>query len=71
MSPEGTTKQIKANNTYYLLKKTEVPVVIAECGFLSNSEDAQKLVAEEYQQELARALTDGILEYIKDNAGAS
>ena len=55
----------------YLLKKTEVPVVIAECGFLSNSEDAQKLVTEEYQQELARALTDGILEYIKDNAGAS
>lgn len=70
LDPDNT-KQIKANNTYYLLKKTEVPVVIAECGFLSNSEDAQKLVAEEYQQELARALTDGILEYIKDNAGAS
>ena len=70
LDPDNT-KQIKANNTYYLLKKTEVPVVIAECGFLSNSEDAQKLVTEEYQQELARALTDGILEYIKDNAGAS
>ena len=33
--PENT-KQIKANDTYYLLKNTEVPVVIAECGFLSN-----------------------------------
>ena len=42
------TRQAKANETYYLLKKTEVPVVIVECGFLSNSEEAALLVTEEY-----------------------
>ena len=59
------TKQIKANNTYYLLKKTEVPVVIAECGFLSNPEDAQKLVTEEYQRATAEAVAKGVLQYIR------
>ena len=57
-------KERKANNTYYLLKKTEVPVVIAECGFLSNYEEAEKLSEEAYQEEVAAAVSDGILEYI-------
>ena len=32
------TRQVKANTTYYLLKRTEVPILIVECGFLSNQE---------------------------------
>ena len=32
---QENTRKIKANDTYYLLKKTEVPTVIVECGFLS------------------------------------
>ncbi len=36
-------RQAKANESYYLLKKTEVPIVIVECGFLSNWEEAKKL----------------------------
>lgn len=57
-------KQAKANNTYYILKKTEVPVVIVECGFLSNYEEAQKLVQEEYQRQIARAVARGVVEYV-------
>ena len=63
LDPESA-KERKANNTYYLLKKTEVPVVIAECGFLSNYEEAEKLSEEAYQEEVAAAVSDGILEYI-------
>lgn len=59
------TKQAKANNTYYILKKTEVPTVIAECGFLSNYEEAEKLVSEEYQQKVAEAVAKGIVQYIE------
>ena len=40
MQPDNR-KEVKANDTYYILKKTEVPVVIAECGFLSNYSDAE------------------------------
>ena len=64
LDPENT-KQAKANNTYYILKKTEVPVVIAECGFLSNYAEAEKLVTEEYQQEVAQAVAEGVLQYME------
>lgn len=54
------TRQEKANDTYYLLKRTEVPTIIVECGFLSNQEEAAKLVTKEYQQKLAEAIVTGI-----------
>jgi len=60
----GNTRQAKANDTYYMLKKTEVPLIIVECGFLSNPKEAEKLIKKEYQQELAEALSSGILEYL-------
>lgn len=58
------TRQIEANDTYYLLKKTEVPTIIVECGFLSNASEADKLIDEEYQQGLAEAIASGIIEYL-------
>lgn len=58
------TRQAKANNTYYLLKRTEVPTIIVECGFLSNPEDAANLCSEEYQDKVAEAICKGILEII-------
>ena len=46
------------------MKKTKTPVVIAECGFLSNYEEAEKLTSKEYQKEVAEALCVGILTYL-------
>lgn len=66
VNPDNT-KKIKANNTYYILKKTEVPTVIVECGFLSNYKEAQKLVTEDYQKSVAEAVAEGILSYVKEN----
>ena len=57
-------RQIKANDSYYLLKKTAVPIVIAECGFLSNWDEAEKLCKEEYQERIAWAIHMGILQYL-------
>lgn len=65
VDPENT-RQIKANDSYYLLKKTQVPLVIVECGFLSNSAEAEKLIQEEYQDRVAWAIHLGILQYIND-----
>lgn len=56
----GNKKREKANNTYYILKKTEVPTVIIECGFLSNREEAKKLSDEVYQAKIAEAVVKGI-----------
>ena len=56
----------KGNTSYYLLKKTEVPLAIAECGFLSNGEEAALLVTEEYQEKVAEAICEGILAYLAE-----
>ena len=57
----------KANDSYYLLKKTPTPTVIVECGFLSNPTEASLLSATEYQEKIVYALSTGILEYLKSN----
>ena len=59
-------RQAKADDTYYLLKRTEVPTIIVECGFLSNREEAEKLVTDEYQQQVAEAIVKGIEACMKD-----
>jgi len=64
MNPEHQ-KEIKANDTYYILKNTRVPVVIVECGFLSNYEEAEKLAGEEYQTIVAEVVADGVVPYIE------
>ena len=59
-------RQPKADDTYYLLKRTEVPTIIVECGFLSNHEEAEKLVTDEYQKQVAEAIVKGIEACMKD-----
>jgi len=61
------TRQIKGNNNFYMLKKTEVPTIIVECGFLSNPEEAEKLVSDEYQEEMAQAICSGILTWLSQS----
>ena len=50
----------KANDSYYLLKQTEVPTIIVERGFLSNPSEAEKLKTKEYQESVANAIVKGI-----------
>ncbi|MBR1691542.1 MAG: N-acetylmuramoyl-L-alanine amidase [Lachnospiraceae bacterium] len=57
-------RQAKANDSYYLLKKSPTPAIIVECGFLSNYEEAQKLTQEKYQEQVAFQITLGILRYL-------
>ena len=54
----------KSNGSYYLLKNASAPIVIVECGFLSNWEESKKLVDDAYQQKLAWAIHMGILQYL-------
>lgn len=57
----------KANDTYYLLKKTSAPIVIVECGFLSNHTEAKLLVSSDYQEKMAWAIHMGVLRYLNHN----
>ena len=58
-------RQAKENASYYILKTTEIPAVIVECGFLSNREEEKLLNDERYQEKLAWAIYCGILDYFE------
>lgn len=61
------TRQIKENDTYYMLKNTQVPTIIVECGFLTNPDEAAKLTQEEYQDQLAQAICEGVIKWMNGN----
>lgn len=55
----------KVNKSYFILKKTTIPAVIVECGFLTNSWDLDCLRQEAYQEKVAWAIYLGILDYFE------
>ena len=66
---DANKRQAKANDNYYLLLHVKEPIIIAECGFLSNWEEAEKLETKEYQDRLAWTLHMGIMEYLNPEIG--
>lgn len=61
---EENTRQAKANDSYYLLLHVKEPIVIVECGFLSNRQEAEALGQEDYQDRMAWTIHLGIMEYL-------
>lgn len=54
----------KDNSSYYLLKKTSVPIMIVECAFMSNPTEADLLIQDAYQERVAWAIYMGIMRCI-------
>ena len=63
LEPQNT-RQPKADNSFYMLKNTKGPIIIVECGFLSNPKDAEKLAKDEYQNDLADTICNGIIKWL-------
>ena len=61
---EKNTRQAKANDSYYMLLHVKQPIVIVECGFLSNWDEAARLNTPEYQDRLAWTIHMGVMEYL-------
>ncbi len=61
----------KADNSYYLLKNSSVPMIIVECGFLSNPTEANLLTQEYYQEKMAWNISLGILKYLNTDNNIS
>ena len=51
---------------YYMLKCTQSPSVIVECGFLSNAEEDKLLNDESYQRAVAYAIFKGAVSYFAE-----
>lgn len=60
-------REAKGNDSYFLLKKTSKPIVIVECGFLSNREEAEKLSSALFQEKMAWNIHMGIMKYLNRN----
>lgn len=66
LNPENKREIKKADGSIYLLKNIKIPAVLVECGFLSNSEEEQKLIDANYQRQLAWSMYCGIIEYFNE-----
>lgn len=63
LDPENK-REAKGNDSYFLLKKTAQPIVIVECGFMSNREEAEELSTPLYQEKMAWNIHMGIMKYL-------
>jgi len=63
----------RANTNYFVLKQTEMPAVLVECGFLTNPGEKARLQKDDYQEKIAWAIYMGIVDYFhtKDEAPAN
>ena len=60
---ENNHREIKSISSIYLVKHVEIPLAIIECGFLSNTQETEKLKTESYQDLLAWSIYTGIFDY--------
>lgn len=58
--PDRGVKQAR----FYVLRKSSMPAVLVEVGFVTGAEDAPKLADPAYRSLLAEAIASGILEYL-------
>lgn len=63
----GANNRGLKQDIYYVTNHTKMPAVLVEGGFLTNVEEANKLKKDEYQEKIANAIVDGIMEYLKNN----
>ena len=55
----------QSRTKYYLVKKTACPIVIVECGFLSNPQEEALLTDSVYQERVAWNIFMGIMQELK------
>lgn len=64
LQPDNERINKMSDNSYYILCNASVPSVMVECGFMSNPDENNKLKSDEYQKQLAYAITMGINSYL-------
>lgn len=59
-----TSARKEANaGDYYILNECSVPAIIVECGYLTNVDDEQLLMSDDYQSKVAYAIMCGVVKY--------
>ena len=63
ISPGSIDRGVKQGR-FYVIKKTRMPAVLVEIGFLTGRLDSRKLEKSNYRKKMAYAIAKGILEYL-------
>ena len=73
---KNMTKQLPSSNDrglfkskFYVINHTTVPAVLCEIGFLSNEKERNELLTDNRRQKTAKAIAEGIIEYLKAVGG--
>ncbi|TWT14731.1 SH3 domain-containing protein [Streptococcus sp. sy010] len=66
VSKTGANDRGVQRETFAVLRETTAPAVLVEVGYLSNPSERAKLVTDSYQQEVASAIVEGILNYYQN-----
>lgn len=64
-SDAGITTRYSREQEFYVTHYTAMPAILVETGYMTNHEELLKLQSEEYQDKLAKAICQGILNYIE------
>ena len=48
---------------FFVITNVRHPAVLVEAGFLTNKEDIERLSSVEYREQIATAITEGIVRY--------
>ncbi len=67
LQPDNDRETKAMDDELYLLCNCKNPAVMAECGFISNPEEAAKLEQEGYRRQMAFALFSGLNDYHIDS----
>ncbi len=67
LQPENERECKESDSGIYLLKNTDKPAVIVECGFLSNEEECNKLTTNTYQKQMSYSIVMGFLDFYNTN----
>lgn len=60
----GTTTENRGirQRGYYVLRRSSIPAVLVECGFLTNGAEARLVLESSYRQRLADRIADGVMQ---------
>jgi N-acetylmuramoyl-L-alanine amidase len=48
-----------------VIRETAIPSVLMEVGFVSNPSERAKLLNKDYQDTIAKSITEGVVEHLK------
>ncbi|MBE7036516.1 MAG: AMIN domain-containing protein [Ruminococcaceae bacterium] len=57
---------VKEGKSLAVINSTKMPATLIEIGFISNTEECEKMMTEEYRQKLAQAVCDGVLQAFEE-----